>query len=451
MNIQLRNLIVLLLMTAFVRPGSAATADSSFRFSAKEAIDYAFEHQKNVLNANMDARISEAQVREITGIGLPQVNGSVDLKDFFELPTNLIPGEFFGEPAGTFIPVRFGTQWQATAGLTASQLLFDPTYLIGLKATKTLRELSNKNLTRTRIETAANVTKAYYALLMVRERRSVVDANITRISKLKQDTKALYENGFVEKVDLDRINLAYNNMMSEKEKFDHLEVMTENLLKYQMGMPLGSSLTLTDSLDYSKVKSTVVNTSGTDATKRIEYNILQTQYRLEEFNMQRYKSGYLPNLVAYANVSTTAQRNAFDLLDPDKRWYPTGIVGASLNIPIFDGLQKQAKIRQCRYNLEKVRNEIENFRNAATLQQQNSRLALQDALRTLDLQEQNLRLAEDVVRISKLKYDQGVGSNLEVLDAETSLKEAQSNYYSSAYDAIVSKIDLDVAAGDFNY
>ncbi|MFM2208342.1 MAG: hypothetical protein RL213_2317 [Bacteroidota bacterium] len=451
MKIQIRNHIVLLVMTAFVRQGNAASADSSFHFSAKEAIDYAFEHQKNVLNANMDARISEAQVREITGIGLPQVNGSVDIKDFFELPTSLIPGEFFGEPAGTFLPVRFGTQWQATAGLTASQLLFDPTYLIGLKATKTLRELSNKNVTRTRIETAANVTKAYYALLLVRERRSVVDANITRIAKLKQDTKALYDNGFVEKIDLDRINLTYNNMMSEKEKFDHLELMTENLLKYQMGMPLGSALTLTDSLDYSKVKNTSVNASGADVTKRIEYNILQTQYRLEEFNMQRYKSGYLPNLVAYANVSSTAQRNAFDLLDPDKRWYPTGIVGASLNIPIFDGLQKQARIRQSRYNLEKVRNEIENFRNAATLQQQNSRLALQDALRTLDLQEQNLHLAEDVVRISKLKYDQGVGSNLEVLDAETSLKEAQSNYYSSVYDAIVSKIDLDVAAGDFNY
>lgn len=429
----------------------ASSGDTTYRFSASQAIEYALEHQKNVLNAEADEGIARAQVREITGIGLPQINGSVDIKDFFELPTSLIPGEFFGGEPGSFIPVQFGTQWQATAGFTASQLLFDPTYLIGLKATKTLRELSNKNVTRTRIETASGVTKAYYALLLVRERKSVIDANVTRIGKLKQDTKALFENGFVEKLDVDRINLAYNNMMSEKEKFDHWERMSENLLKFQMGMPLEKNLTLTDSLDFAKVKNAGPSEGANDVTRRIEYNLLQTQYRLEELNMQRYKVGYFPSLVAYANVSSTAQRNAFNLLDPDRRWYPTGIVGATLSVPIFDGLQKQSKIRQSRYNLDKIRNEIDNFRNAASLQVQNSRLALDDAIRSLSLQEQNLSLAEDVVRISKLKYDQGVGSNLEVLDAETSLKEAQSNYYGAVYDAIVSRIDYDVAAGNFNY
>jgi outer membrane protein TolC len=227
--------------------------------------------------------------------------------------------------------------------------------------------------------------------------------------------------------------------------------MSENLLKFQMGMPLDKSLTLTDSLDYTKVKNAGMTETSGDVTRRIEYNLLQTQYQLEELNMKRYKVGYYPSLVAYANVSSTAQRNSFNLLDPSRRWYPTGIVGATLSVPIFDGLQKQSKIRQSRYNLDKIRNEIDNFRNAASLQVQNSRLALDDAIRSLDLQGQNLSLAEDVVRISKLKYDQGVGSNLEVLDAETSLKEAQSNYYGAVYDAIVSRIDYDVAAGNFNY
>jgi outer membrane protein TolC len=427
------------------------TQDSTVRLSAKEAIDFALEHHKDVKNATLDARISSAQVNEIIGIGLPQVNGSFDVKDFFEIPTNLVPGEFFGAEPGTFIPVKFGTQWQANAGLTASQLLFDPSYLIGVKATKTIRELADKNVTRTRIETAANVYKAYYALLLMRERKKVIDANVARIFKLKKDTKALYNNGFVEKIDLDRINLAYNNMISEMERVENIEKMTENLLKYQMGMSVTQPIELTDSLDVNKVKNLSIENQRADITKRIEYNILRTQVRLQEYNIQRYKVGYFPSLVAFANVSSTAQRNAFNIFDPTRRWYPTGIIGATLNIPIFDGLQKQAKIRQNEYGLEKIRNELTNFENAATMQIENSKLSMEDAIRSLDLQEQNLNLARDVVRTSKLKYDQGVGSNLEVLDAETSLREAQTNYYNAIYDAIIAKIDYEVAMGNINY
>lgn len=447
----MRKLLLCCLALGFAILTKALPADSLQRFSVKEAVEYALEHQKDVKNATLDAKISDAQVKEIVGIGMPQLNGSVDLKDFFELPTSLIPGQFFGEPAGTFIPIKFGTQWQSTAGITATQLLFDPTYLIGLKATRTLRDLSQKNVTRTRIEAASNVLKAYYALLVVRERKKVIEANVTRIAKLKQDTKALYDNGFVEKIDLDRINLAYNNMVSEQTRFNHIEEMTENVLKFQMGMDVNLSIALTDSLDISKVKSLTVETGNPDVTKRIEYNILQTQYRLQELNIKRYQVGYFPSLVAFANVSSTAQRDAFNLLDPSRRWYPTGILGATLSIPIFDGLQKQAKIAQNKHSLQKIQFELDNFKNAASMQIDNSRLTLDDAIRSLDIQDQNLTLARDVVRTSKLKYDQGVGSNLEVLDAETSLKEAQSNYYNAAYDAIIAKIDFEVASGNLSY
>jgi len=431
---------------------SGQTKDNAPKsFSVKEAVDYALEHQKNVKNASLDARISDQQVKEIIGIGLPQVNGSVDIKDFFELPTSLIPGQFFGREPGSFIPVKFGTQWQSSAGITASQLVFDPTYLIGLKATRTIRELANKNVSRTRIETGTNVTKAYYALLLVRQRREVIDANISRVAKLQKDTRAMFENGFVEKVDVDRIDLIYNNLLSEKQKFDHVETMTELVLKFQMGMDVASNIELKDSLDFEKVKNLHVSDGKADVTKRVVYGILETQVRLEELNVKRYRSGYYPSLVAFATANTMAMRTEFNFLRPGFRWYPTGIFGATLNIPIFDGFQKNARIRQSTFNLNKVQNELEDFRNAATMQIENSRSAMEDAIRALELQDQNMKLAEEVVRVSKIKYDQGVGSNLEVLNSETSLKEAQTNYYIAVYDAIVSKIDYETASGNLTY
>jgi len=447
----MRKSLPLLIISLIISHGLfAQSTNSTMKLSANEAIEFALSHQKDVLNSALDMKISEARVNEIIGIGLPQINGSVDLKDFFELPTNLIPGEFVGQP-GTYYPIKFGTQWQSSVGITASQLIFDPSYLIGVQATRTIRELSGKNVTRTRIETAANVYKAYYSLLLVRERRKVIDANVARLFKLKKDTKALYTNGFVEKIDLDRVNLAYNNVVSEKEKMDNIEKATENVLKFQMGMTIGNNIELTDSLDIAKVKNLTSQESTADVSKRIEYNILETQLRLQEYNIKRYKVGYYPSLVGFANVSTTAQRSAFNILDPTRKWYPTGLLGATLNIPIFDGLQKHAKIRQCELERDKIKNEIGNFENAATLQIRNSRLTLQDAIRSLDIQEQNLVLAKDVVRTSKVKYDQGVGSNLEVLDAETSLKEAQSNYYNAIYSAIIAKIDYEIAMGNIHY
>jgi outer membrane protein TolC len=447
----MRKSLPLLIISLIISHGLfAQSTDSTMKLSANEAIEFALSHQKDVLNSALDMKISEARVNEIIGIGLPQINGSVDLKDFFEIPTNLIPGEFVGQP-GTYYPIKFGTQWQSSVGITASQLIFDPSYLIGVQATRTIRELSGKNVTRTRIETAANVYKAYYSLLLVRERRKVIDANVARLFKLKKDTKALYTNGFVEKIDLDRVNLAYNNLVSEKEKMDNIEKATENVLKFQMGMTIGNNIELTDSLDITKVKNLTSEENTADVSKRIEYNILETQLRLQEYNIKRYKVGYYPSLVGFANVSTTAQRSAFNILDPTRKWYPTGLLGATLNIPIFDGLQKHAKIRQCEMERDKIKNEIGNFENAATLQIRNSRLTLQDAIRSLDIQEQNLVLAKDVVRTSKVKYDQGVGSNLEVLDAETSLKEAQSNYYNAIYSAIIAKIDYEIAMGNIHY
>jgi len=447
----MRKSLPLLIISLIISHGLfAQSTDSTMKLSANEAIEFALSHQKDVLNSALDMKISEARVNEIIGIGLPQINGSVDLKDFFELPTNLIPGEFVGQP-GTYYPIKFGTQWQSSVGITASQLIFDPSYLIGIQATRTIRELSGKNATRTRIETAANVYKAYYSLLLVRERRKVIDANVARLFKLKKDTKALYTNGFVEKIDLDRVNLAYNNLVSEKEKMDNIEKATENVLKFQMGITIGNNIELTDSLDITKVKNLTSEENTADVSKRIEYNILETQLRLQEYNIKRYKVGYYPSLVGFSNVSTTAQRSAFNILDPTRKWYPTGLLGATLNIPIFDGLQKHAKIRQCEMERDKIKNEIGNFENAATLQIRNSRLTLQDAIRSLDIQEQNLVLAKDVVRTSKVKYDQGVGSNLEVLDAETSLKEAQSNYYNAIYSAIIAKIDYEIAMGNIHY
>lgn len=429
----------------------AQTADSIYRFTVKQAIAFALENQNDVRNAKLDVEISRAQVKEVTGIGLPQLNSSFDVKDFEEIPTSLIPGEFFDQEAGTYIPVKFGTRWNATGTISASQLLFDPTYLVGVSAAKTIRELSNKNLNRTEIETAVAVSKAYFNLILLMERKKAVDANLVRIQKLLDDTKALYTNGFVEKLDMDRVTVAFNNVNAEIEKFNRLVDMSNKVLKFQIGMSQNSILEPTETINAEELKSLKVPLEKYDISQRIEYSIMETQKKLQEYNVKRYKVGYYPSLVAYGSLSTMAQRDQFDIFDRDKRWYPTGVIGATLSLPLFDGLQKHYKIRQEKLSLRKIENEISRFEEAVSLEISSNRNALINAINSLNVQEQNLELATDIYSTSKLKYDQGVGSNLEVLDAETSLKDSQANYFNALYDVLISKIDLEKAQGRFIY
>ena len=463
----MKKLFTLLFAVFLAGSAKPQSQDSLYRFSLKQAVDFALENQKDVLNAQLDAQISDAQVKEIIGIGLPQLSGSLDVKDFEKIPTQFIPdfispsvyNILFDEGViprkdlnGTGVfPVQFGTRWNATAGLTASQLLFDPTYLLGVKATKTLRDLSVRNVKRTRIETAVTVTKAYYNVLLLQERKKVIAANVERVQKFKDDTKALYDIGFVEKLDVDRVTVLYNNLSTENSKFDRLLTLSAQVFLFQIGANPAARVELTDSLNTAEIKSTNIPLDKADASKRIEYSILKTQEKLQTYNVKRYQVGYYPNLVAYGSLSTSAQRNKFDFFDQDQKWYPTGIIGATLNVPIFDGFQKSAKIRQQKLALRKIEIELVNFEQAISLDINSNRNALIDALSALDNQDQNLTLANDIYRTSKLKYDQGVGSNLEVLDAETSLKEAQANYFNALYDATVARINLDKALGNLNY
>jgi outer membrane protein len=345
-------------------------------------------------------------------------------------------------------PIQFGTRWNATAGLNASQLLFQPSYIIGVQASRTYRELSQKSLTRTKIETAVAVTKAYYGVLVTRERLKLLDANIARVEKLRNDTKAMYDNGFVEKIDYDRVALTYNNLSTEKDNIHRLSQLSVYMLKFQIGMPVNSDVTLADSLMAGQIQNLVLSSDKADVSKRIEYSLLESQKRFQILDVKRYKVQYLPSLVAYGSVSANALRDEFDIFDTDKKWYPTVLIGATLSWNLFDGLQRERKIDQAKLELKKIENQMSDANNALTLEAETNRIMLQNALASYNTQQANLALANEVVRVSKLKYDEGVGSNLEVITAETALREAQTNYYNAVYDALVAKVDLDKALGN---
>jgi len=430
---------------------SAQESGKAVSLNIQQAVEFALKNHVDVKNAELEVGIAKARMNELVGAGLPQVNGSADINKFIEIPTQFIPGEFFDEKPGTFIPVKFGQNYSASAGISASQLLFDGTYLVGLKASKVYSELSKKDLQRTKIDVAVNVTKAYYLVLVANERLKQLASDLERLGKVKSDTKALYDNGFVEKIDYDRIELNFNLLESAKNQAERLTANSYKLLNFQMGMDINTTVELTENINDLNLLTPVLENETVDLNNRIEYSALQTQYELTGLDVRRYKSYRLPSLVLFGNLSANASRDEFTIFETDYKWYPTSIVGASLKLPLFGGLKINQQVRQAKLTRMKVENTINSVEQGIQLEFKSAITNLNNNIDRLSTQAKNRDLAREIARVSKIKYDQGVGSNLEVIDAESSLREAETNYYTALLETIMTKIELDKAKRTFKY
>lgn len=445
----MKHLFLISLLIIGIASGSSAqqaVPAGVHNFSLQECINYAYEHQDSVLNAQLDVKSAEYKVKETTGIGLPQVSGSASFTDYVKIPTTLIPGQFFGQPAGTFIPVQFGVKYQSALGLNLSQILFDGSYLVGLKASKTYKELSQRNYTRSKIDANIGVTKAYYQVLVSNEQIRLLDANINQLKQQVDQTAAQNKEGLVELVDVQRIQVQYNNLITNRENTLRLLALNYQLLKFQMGMDVNDQLVLTDKLE--NIKLADLADIGADTTfyhNRIEYNLAETKKKLNELDVENKKSKFYPTLTLNGSYNSSYQNNNFS--DLYSRSFPSSFFGLTLNVPIFNGGQRSNQLKQSRISVLKSQNDLENAKNGLLLEGNKAHITFVNSLRSLDNQKQNQQLAQEVLRVSKIKYQQGVGSSIEVTQAQTALEDADNKYIQSLYDALVSKVDLDKAYG----
>lgn len=424
--------------------------------SVQQAVQYAMENSPTIKNAKLDIDIAKAKVMETTAAGLPQISGSTSVLHYPEVQRFVLENTpntpFYTNQIPDNAPIAFGLQLanSVTGTLSATQLIFNGSYLVGLKASRTYQELSAKQLKQAKIDLAEQVMKSYYGILVNQEKTKLLDLNIIRLDSTNRETQALFKNGFIERIDVDRLEVALNNLKSEKQKTERLLQLASLALKLQMGMPVKDSITLTSRLEEVETDKILPANTTIDYSRRIEYSTLQTQKALVGLQQKNIEAGYYPSLVGLATIGVNSAASKFRNLgnfNEKNRYAPYGFIGLSLNLPVFDGFQKKFQSQQTRLNMQKVNNGFKQLENAIDLQLNQANISLANAQTNLEIQKRNLKLAEEVVRVSKVKYRQGIGSNLEVTTAESSLKEAQTNYYSSLYDFIIAKIDLDKAQG----
>ena len=419
-------------------------------FSLQEAVDYGLANNQYILNAKLDMVSAEAVTKEYLAAGLPQISGSIDVADNFELPTSFLPAEFFGgAPGDPPAPVQFGTKYSGNASISATQMVFDGVFFVGLEAARTFQELSTKDHIKAKIDVVEAVTKAYYNVLVNKLTLELIEKNYGRLDTLLNETKAMHESGFAERIDVSRVQVQYNNIKVNKENTAKMLVISEALLKFQMGMPIETDVILTDELSMEMFNDAEEEPFNYD--QRVEYSILQTRERLALLDIKRIKVDYIPKLDLYANIGAVAGTGAgSNLFNIGNEWFNYGLVGIRLNIPIFDGLQKHRAVQQREAKLDKVQNSFVLMKNSIDLEIEQTRVTYTNSVDFMNVQLENVNISEDVYNVTKIKYQQGVGSNIEVINADADYKEAQTNFFTALFSALISKVDYDKALGKLN-
>ncbi len=439
--------IILILSLFIVTAAQAQEQKTVHAFSLADAVSYAQKNNVQVKNALLDIDAQIQTNREIASAALPSVNSSVGGTDFLTIPTSLLPGQIFGGAPGTFIPVQFGTKFNANYGLNFNQILFDGQVFIALQARATSLEWKRKNAALTEENIKANIYKIYYQLSASKTQLNILDANIERLQKLANDAAAMYKNGFAEKLDVDKVNVQLNNLQTEKLKANNSVTIGFMGLKMLMGMPVKDSLVLTDVINESNLSTDVLYENDFQYTIRKDYQYLSTVKKLSEYNIKRYELSFLPTITMNGAYTKNAQRTKFDFFDKKGNWFETSLIGLNINLPLFNGGSTVAKIKKAKIELQQVENQMSALKNNIDNELSQAKLNYMSSVATVEFQKKNMQLAENVFSQTKKKFEAGAGSNTEISAAQADLVAAQNNFMNALYAALIAKVDLLKASG----
>ncbi len=446
-------------------------SQNNYQLSSKEAVDLAIKQVTEIKNLKIDRQLQVSKNREITGQALPQVNGTVSLTHYFNIPVTLLPdfispsvynvlvdqgvkdgnGNPIQQPSGPpeLFPARFGVPWQASAGIAIQQLLFQPDVFVGIKARGASLQYADYNIRIMEDSIRNNVYRAYYSVLIAQKRKTILEESVQRLEKLLNDQNEMFKNGFAERLDLDKTQVSLNNLRTSLTQVQNLVILGNAALKFSTGLNQNDSITLTDTLSIDQIKADLLDPAF-KYEDRNEIQLLNTVEKLQKLDVQRYKLARYPTVSAFYNFSENAQREKFNFFNTNQPWFRTSFAGLNVSVPIFAGLQRNRRIEQAELTLEKTTNNIDNLKRAIDLQQVASLSQLKNSLSSLDIQTRNMELAERVYNSTKLKFEQGLGSSFEILQSETSLEEAQANYFQALYEAVVARFSYLRALGKLN-
>lgn len=440
------NLLLLLLVLVFSEKSISQTNNVK-EFTIDEAVNFAVANSYKVRMADLDFQSTVAQRKGFISIGLPQVNASASYQYFIEIPTQLMPNFLTPAIEGTLLqyglispmqikpsegekfPVQFGSPNNMSVGASVSQLVFDGTFVVGLKAARMLVDMSKISKDRSIVETKATVTQAYIMVLIARENLKILDSTYNKMNDIFLQTKEMQKNGFMDETDIEQLSLNLSNLKSKLDFSRRNIALVTDLLKFQMGIPIEDEIFLKD--DIQELINKAVNSSITekqfDINANIDFQLLKKSEMLARQTLKVDQAKYYPSINLVFSTQSTAQREKFDFFNNGK-WYNTSLIGVNLSVPIWSSGIRHYKIKQDKLNITKQQIMVKQAEEGLKIEVENSRIALKMLMQQYFTDKKNLELSGKIYNKTHIKFKEGLSSAMDLNQAYLQLLTQEGNY-----------------------
>jgi outer membrane protein len=439
----MKPIFVVVITALFLKPFngfSQNVSDTIFTgASLSECIQYALKHQPLIQQSLIDEEIAKETIRTKLADWFPQLNLDANYQHNIQLPTSYFGGNF----------VSNGTHNVSTVNLAALQNIFNRDVLLASRSAGDIKKATRQITDSTTIGIVAAVSKAFYDLLLTQKQLDVLDEDIVRLNRSLQDAYNQYKGGIVDKTDYKRATISLNNAKAQRQQ--QLDLLTAKYfyLKQLMNYPDNAYLQLRYDSTQLEREAFIDTLQQINYDNRIEYELLQTEKRLQQFNLKYYKWGFLPSVSAYGNYNLAYFNNSFGKLY--ERAFPNSNVGLQLTFPIFQGNKRIYQVRLAELQVKRIDWEIISVKNIINTEYAQALALYKGNLANYIALKENIQLANEVYSVIRLQYQQGIKTYLDVIIAESDLRTSQLNFFTALYQLLQSKINVQKALGTLNW
>jgi outer membrane protein len=458
---------MLLLAGMFLLGTFVAGAQEPVKLSRQDALKMALRNNTNILNSDLDLKIAQKKVWETMATGLPQINAKGTYQHIFKVPTmsfggkttlsnNEVPwdpmtqsgtmssvtlanGEriFLNSEAGT--PIELGLKNNTTFDFTLSQLIFSGSYFVGLQATKVYYGLTKENAEKTKLDVIETVINTYNMIQLAEESRKILTQNLENINKTLYEVSEMNKQGFLEKTDVDQLELTGNTIRNAMNQIDSNLDMGYRLLKIQLGIEETAKVELTDILESDELltkSSLQLVTESFNISQNVDYQLIQTSEKIAKLDLNLVKAGFLPTIAGFYNHTEKLKAPILD-------FSPKDLVGVNLSFPIFSSGQRLSTLAQKKMSLEKAQNTRKFVSSSLTMQASQYQNDLKLKLEKYQNQKKSKELSDDIYKRTLEKYKQGMSSSMDLMTSQNQYLTNLTNYYQSIFDLESSKSKLE--------